>query len=103
MATWKGTPITVSLLAFIVTAVIGVYVFALRGEGHVKGVVKETLRQHCEQDVDRAHTDLPQRYVPRHEVQQQLTKMDGRLQRIEWSQQQVLDKLKRRERRRPNR
>jgi hypothetical protein len=72
------TVITVTSLILIG----GLVCAALAADGWIENKAKNELQRHCDRDVDKAHSDLPKRYVPRTEVQRRLGSIDSKLERL---------------------
>jgi hypothetical protein len=90
---WKTSPVTLGLLVALVAGSVTLGNWILRGESGVRAIAAEAVGRHCEQDVDRAHTDLPRKYVPRTEVQESLHGITRALERLADSQKQVIQRL----------
>ena len=84
---------TAGLLVAMAIAVVGVVKWTLAGQDEVKGIAAEMVRLHCDKDVDRAHQDLPKKYVPRTEIQESLNCNGRQLDRMGDVQKVVLQRL----------
>lgn len=90
---WKASPVTLGLLVALVVACVTVVGWVVRGQGAIKETAAEVVKIHCDQDVDRAHDDLPKKYVPRVELQQSLNGLQRQLDRMEQTQQVILRRI----------
>jgi hypothetical protein len=97
---WRTSPVTIGLLVAVVAGSVTLGSWILQGESGVRKLAAEAVDRHCEQDVDRAHSDLPRKYVPRTEVQESLHEITRVLERLADSQKQMIQRLEEPDRRR---
>jgi len=90
---WRTNPVTIGLLVAVVAGSVTFGSWILRGESGVRVLAAEAVQRHCEQDVDRAHSDLPTKYVPRTEVQESLHGITRALERMSDAQKQMMQRL----------
>jgi hypothetical protein len=87
----KGTVITVGSLALIAGAVGAAFAI----DSQVSNKAQAEVQRHCDRDIDRAHSDLPRRYVTKSELKDAMHNVDTRLTGIEKTLQDKLPNLKR--------
>ena len=96
---WKASPITLGLLVALVIASVTIVGWVVKGESALKTMASEVVKAHCDQDVDRSHSDLPKKYVPRVELQNLLHEQGRTLDRVEQTQRTILKRLEPRRKR----
>jgi hypothetical protein len=89
----KNKAVTWGVLFAALSAVGGLAALNHRGESQVRAAAREALQRHEDRDVDGAHPKLPQRYVPRSEVQRLLHRIDSRLTQIDGNQTILLRRV----------
>lgn len=101
LRSWKASPVTLGLLVTLVVACITIVCWVLKGESAIRAYAVEAVHQHCDQDIDRSHSDMPKKYVPRIELKEMFYQSSRQLDRMEQTQQTILKRL--RDRPRPGR
>jgi hypothetical protein len=92
---WKSAPVTIGMLVAAVIAVATIIGFAYSGQKEIKTVVSSQIKQHCDKDIDRAHPDLPKRYVTKQELNNALHSIDNKLYRITINVEELAKSMKR--------
>ena len=90
---WKASPLTLGLLVALVVACVTVVGWVVKGQSAIKDTAAEVVKMHCDADVDRAHRNLREKYVPRVELQQSLNGLQRQLDRMEQTQQVILKRI----------
>jgi len=90
---WRASPVTLGLLVALVVACVTVVGWVVKGESALKAMSVEAVKAHCNSDVDRAHNDLPRKYVPRVELKDMLHAQARTLDRVEQTQKTILKRL----------
>lgn len=108
---WKGATPTFGVIAALGSLLCIVFIAGLtisgRGKAEVKEVVKETLTQHCEKQIKKAHPDIYEtftptvmlekqlsHFVPRTEVQKRLDAVVTSVEKLATEQRQVLRSIR---------
>ena len=90
---WKSIPLTAGVAVALVGGAVALLSWASKGEMTVKNFAAEAVQHHVDKDVDRAHPDLPGRYVQKRELKDAMHSVDRRLLNIETSQKVIIEKL----------
>jgi len=85
--------ITWGVAVVVVGAAVSLVTLTHRGEQEIRQVARAEVGHHRDRAIDRAHPELPRRYVTRRELNAQLHKIDKRLLRIEQQQTMILERL----------
>jgi hypothetical protein len=91
----KGSTPTLGMLILVAVVLCGAVTFGAsftrKSDTEIKRVVKETLQQHSDQRVTRAHPDADKVFMPRDEVRTEMEKTKKeQLRLIHESQQEIL-------------